>query len=99
MPGSQVTQLTGFNTSVKDVDVDGKAFLDAISQLIAGWTEFVDQITLRLKSLTTDAVKDWSEFMTRLGFETSMEGWNLIASKAEAFFTAGLVQFSQQSSA
>jgi hypothetical protein len=93
-----VTQLTGFNASAKDVDVDGKAFLDAISKLMAGWTEFGDQITLRLKSLTTDDVKDWSEFMTKLGFKTSLDGWNLIASKAEDFFTAGLVQFSQQTS-
>jgi hypothetical protein len=93
-----VTQLTNFNASAKDVDVDGKAFLDAISTLIAGWTQFGDQITLRLKSLTTDDVKDWSDFMTNVGFQTSLDGWNLIASKAEAFFTAGLVQFSQQSS-
>ena len=93
-----VTQLTGFDTSAQDIDVDGKAFLDAISKLSAGWTEFGGQITLRLKSLTTDDVKDWSEFMTNVGFQTSLDGWNLIASKAEAFFTAGLVQFSQQSS-
>lgn len=93
-----VTQLGGFNTSVADVDTDGKAFLDAIGQMISGWTEFEGQINLRLKSLTTQDVEDWGAFMTKIGFKTSLDGWNLIGSKAELFFQAGFVQFSTQSS-
>lgn len=34
--------------------------------------------------------------MTRLGFQAALDGWNLIAAKAESFFPTGFVQFSQQ---
>jgi hypothetical protein len=92
-----VTQLTGFNKSVADVDVDGKAFLDAISTLISGWGEFTNQVNLRLNSLTTADVEDWSAFLTKINFQASLNGWNLIATKAESFYTAGFVRFSEQS--
>jgi hypothetical protein len=92
-----VTQLTSFNTSAQTVEVDGQAFLDAVGMLIGGWTEFQQQINLRLTSLTTDDVADWSAFLTKINFQSSLAGWNLIDTKAEAFFTAGLVQFSPQS--
>ena len=93
-----VTQLTNFNKAVEDVDVDGKAFINAITTLIGGWTEFSQQITLRLDSLTADDVSNWGEFMTKIEFQSALAGWNLIASKSEDFYTAGFVRFSQQSS-
>jgi hypothetical protein len=89
-----VTQLGNFNLSTTDVDTDSKQFLDAIGTLISGWSEFTGQITLRLNGLTVADVADWSAFMTKLGFQTALDGWNLIDQKAEAFYQAGFVQFS-----
>lgn len=94
-----VSTLTSFNASVSDVSVDGKDFLDAISQLSSGWTEFSSQINLRLQSLTPDDLADWSAFLQQINFNAALDGWNLIASKAEEFFQAGFVRFSTQSSA
>jgi hypothetical protein len=92
-----VTVLGGFNLSVGDVAADGAAFLDAIGQLVSGWGEFQSQINLRLTSLTADDVKDWSAFMDKIGFQTAVDGWNLIASKAESFYQAGFVKFTSKS--
>lgn len=93
-----VTQLTGFNGKAADVDTDGKEFLDTIGTLIAGWGEFNNQIDLRLKSLTADDLKDWSAFLQKIGFQTALDGWNLIETKSEEFYQTGFVRFSQQNS-
>jgi hypothetical protein len=93
-----VTQLDGFNKAAADVETDGQDFLTAISGLISGWSEFSDQITLRLTSLTADDVKDWSAFLTKIGFQTALDGWTLVATKAEQFYQAGFVQFSTDTS-
>lgn len=93
-----VTQLTGFNGAAATVEDDGKAFLDTIAALSSGWTEFAGQIDLRLQSLTVDDVKDWSAFLTRIGFRTALDGWQLIEQKAEAFYQTGFVQFSKDTS-
>lgn len=89
-----VTQLTGFNTASLDVETDGKAFLDTIGQLISGWAEFTSQINLRLTSLTPDDVANWSAFLDKIGFQSALAGWQLIAAKAESFFQTGFVAFS-----
>lgn len=88
-----VTQLQGFNLSAQDVEADGTAFLDTISKLSGGWTEFSNQITLRLQSLTVQDLQDWSAFMQKINFQSAVKGWGLISSKAETFFQTGLVQF------
>jgi len=93
-----VTQLGGFNLSVADVATDGAAFLDTIGTMASGWGEFQSQITLRLSSLTPADVQDWSAFMDKINFKAAVDGWNLIASKAETFYQAGFVQFTNQSS-
>jgi hypothetical protein len=93
-----VTQLHGFNLSVVDVSNDGAAFLDTIGTMAAGWGEFQSQISLRLSSLTVADVQDWSAFMDKINFQAAVAGWNLIASKAETFYQAGFVQFTNQSS-
>lgn len=93
-----VAVLGHFNQSTTDLDTDGKEFLDAIGQLIGGWGEFVDQINLRLQSLTVADVEDWSAFMTKLGFQSALKGWNLVAQKAESFYQTGFVQFSTKPS-
>lgn len=88
-----VTQLTGFNSSMQDVEGDGTDFLDAIGQLVSGWGAFESQIQLRLSSLTVADVEDWSAFMDKINFQAAVAGWQLIATKAEAFYLAGFVQF------
>jgi hypothetical protein len=88
-----VTQLQGFNLSAQDVEGDGTAFLDTISKLSGGWTEFSNQITLRLQSLTVQDLQDWGAFMQKINFQSAVKGWGLISSKAETFFQTGLVQF------
>ena len=93
-----VTQLGGFNKVTNDVETDGQDFLNAISQLIGGWNEFSSQITLRLQSLTPEDVANWSAFMDKVQFQTALDGWTLIANKAEQFFQAGFVQFSTDTS-
>ena len=89
-----VTQLGGFNNTAGDVDTDGQDFLTAIATLESGWGKFADQITTRLKALTSDDLSNWGEFMQKLGFQTALDGWQLIGQKAEQFFDAGFVQFS-----
>lgn len=89
-----VTQLQGFNLSAQDVESDGTAFLDTISTLSGGWTEFTNQITTRLNSLTAADLQDWSAFMQKVEWKTAINGWSNIASVAEKFFQTGLVQFS-----
>ena len=91
-----VAALGQFNSEAGDVETDGQEFLDAISSLISGWNEFSSQMTLRVSALTAADVADWGSFMTRLGFQTALDGWNLVAAKAESFFQTGFVQFSQQ---
>jgi hypothetical protein len=93
-----VAVLGQFNLSSGDVEKDGKDFLDTISTLISGWDEFENQINLRVGALTEQEVENWSAFMTKLGFETALTGWNLVATKAESFFQTGFVQFSTQKS-
>ena len=93
-----VTTLTGFNEKSADVETDGKAFLDTIGGMISGWSEFNSQIDLRLKSLTPDDLKDWSAFLQKIGFQTALDGWQLIEQKSEAFYQTGFVKFSQQDS-
>ena len=88
-----VVQLTGFNTQTLDVATDGAAFVSAIGQMISGWAEFEAQLNAQLASLTTADVQDWSAFMTQINFQSSLTAWQLIASKAEAFFNAGFVTF------
>ncbi len=89
-----VTQLQGFNLSAQDVESDGTAFLNTISKLSGGWTEFTTQIQTRLNALTPTDLQDWSAFMQKVGFNSAVTGWQLISSKAESFFQTGLVQFS-----
>jgi hypothetical protein len=96
--GSLVAVLGHFNLAATDVETDGQEFLDAISGLISGWNEFSSQIGLRLGALTPDDVANWGAFMTKLGFQTALDGWDLIAAKAESFFQTGFVQFSTQKS-
>jgi hypothetical protein len=89
-----VTALDGFNKTAQDVECDGQDFLTAIKTLLSGWEEFSGQITTRLNALTPDDLKNWGEFMQKLGFQTAIDGWQLIETKAEEFFQAGFVQFS-----
>lgn len=93
-----VTALKGFNLSTQDVETDGQAFLDALGRLVSGWGEFQAQINTRLNSLTVHDVTDWSAFMQRVGFQTAVTGWSLVASKAETFYQAGFVTFTSSSS-
>jgi hypothetical protein len=93
-----VTQLGNFDDQAKTVDVDGKAFLNSISTLISGWGEFNTQVQARLTALTVADVQDWSAFMDKVGFQSALDGWNLIAQKAESFYQAGFVQFTKQTS-
>jgi hypothetical protein len=93
-----IAVLGQFNLSAGDVETDGQDFLNTISTMISGWSEFQNQINLRVGALTEDDVKNWSAFMTQLGFETALSGWNLVAAKAESFYETGFVQFSTQSS-
>lgn len=97
MKAALVTQLSGFNLSVGDVSTDGQAFLDAIATMVSGWGEFQTQINTRLSSLTVADVQDWSAFMDQIGFQTAVDGWSLIAAKAEAFYQAGFVKFTTSS--
>lgn len=92
-----VTQLGGFNVSVGDVATDGKDFIDAIATMASGWGEFQAQINLRLGSLTVADVQDWSAFMDKINFQAAVDGWTLIASKAETFYQAGFVKFASSS--
>ena len=89
-----VTQLTSFNKSCADVETDGKAFLNALGELQAGWSLFSGQITTNLSALTADDLKDWSAFMQRLGFENALSNWQLVETKAEAFYDTGFITFS-----
>ena len=93
-----VTQLGGFNTTAGDVETDGQDFLTAIGKLSSGWTEFSNQITTQLNALTPDDLKNWGEFMQKVGFQDAVKGWNLIEQKAEQFYFAGFVQFSTDTS-
>lgn len=88
-----VTQLQGFNLSAQDVESDGTTFLNTISKLSGGWTEFTTQIGTRLKALTPTDLENWSAFMQKVGFDNAVSGWQLISAKAETFFQTGLVQF------
>jgi hypothetical protein len=93
-----IAVLGQFNLSAGDVETDGQDFLNTISTMISGWSEFQNQIKLRVGALTEDDVKNWDAFMTQLGFQTALTGWNLVAEKAESFYQTGFVQFSTQSS-
>jgi hypothetical protein len=93
-----VTALDGFNKTATDVEDDGQDFLTAIKTLLSGWEEFSSQITTRLNALTPDDLKNWGDFMQKLGFQTAIQGWQLIETKAEQFFQAGFVQFSTDTS-
>jgi hypothetical protein len=93
-----IAVLGQFNLSAGDVESDGQNFLNTISTMISGWSEFQNQINLRVGALTENDVQNWSAFMTQLGFETALSGWNLVAAKAESFYQTGFVQFSTQSS-
>lgn len=93
-----VTQLGGFNLSVDDVKTDGQDFLNAIATMASGWGEFQSQIHLRLSSLTVEDVQDWSAFMDKINFKAAVDGWTLIASKAETFYQSGFVKFTNPSS-
>lgn len=93
-----VLTLEGFNKAVSNVKADGGAFLDAIGQLASGWSEFVSQIDLRLKALTPKEVESWSTFMDTIQFKAAIDGWNLIASRAESFYQAGFVKFTAEKS-
>ncbi|WP_116001696.1 hypothetical protein [Roseateles depolymerans] len=93
-----VTQLGGFNLAVGDVEADGQDFLDAIATMASGWGEFQSQINLRLSSLTVEDVQDWSAFMDKINFKAAVDGWTLIASKAETFYQSGFVKFTNPSS-
>jgi hypothetical protein len=92
-----VAVLGNFNNAATDVETDGKAFLTTIGGMKSGWIEFGSQITARTAALTVEDVTNWSAFMQRLGFETSITGWNRIETKAEEFFQTGFVQFSTPS--
>ncbi len=94
---SLVTQLKLFNASSSVVESQGASFLNTLGQMTAGWTEFVSQINKRLNTLTVRDVEDWSAFLTRVNFQASLNQWNLVASKAEDFFTKGFVKFDPQS--
>jgi len=93
-----VNELTSFNLKSQDVSTDGDDFLQTIGSLAAGWGEFQTQIGTRLSSLTVEDVTDWSQFLQKVNFQTALDGWNLIASKAESFYDAGFVKFTDQSS-
>jgi hypothetical protein len=93
-----VTQLGGFNTSAGDVETDGQDFLNAISKLLSGWAEFSNQIATQLNALTPEDLENWGKFMDKVGFQTALDGWALINNRAEAFFQAGFVQFSTDTS-
>ena len=89
-----VAALKQFKVDAENVEADGQEFLDAISGLMGGWSEFSSQIVLRLRALTPADVAHWGEFLTQLGFENAIEGWDLIAAKAESFYQNGFVRFS-----
>ena len=93
-----VTQVGGFNTMAGDVETDGQDFLTAIGKLASGWDEFSNQITTQLNALTVADLKNWEQFMQKLGFQDALTGWTLIETKAEDFFQAGFVQFSTDTS-
>ncbi|GEO81115.1 hypothetical protein [Pararhodospirillum oryzae] len=93
-----VTQLTGFNAQAEDVDADGKAFLQTISTMIACWVEFSTQVQTRLKELSPDDLKDWSQFMQQIEFQSAIDGWKLIEQKSEEFYQTGFVRFSTDTS-
>ena len=91
-----VAVLGQFNTAVGDVESDGQTFLNAVSGLMGGWSEFQTQIQTGVNTLTPADVADWSKFMTTVNFNNALSSWNTVADKAEKFLQAGFVQFSTQ---
>ena len=93
-----ITVLTHFNAAVADVQADGLAFVKAIGDTIGGWAEFQTQITSQLKEVTVADLSDMSAFLEKVHFQSARDGWNTIASNAEAFVENGFVKFSPRTS-
>lgn len=94
-----VAQVTALNGAAEQVNTNGAEFLNTLSQMVGGWTEFTTQVGLRLKSLTEDDVKEWSKFLQKINFKAGLQGWNTIANKAEDFALKGMVTFKTYSDA
>jgi len=93
-----VTVLEDFNGSVLNVKTEGDNFVKTIETMIAGWTDFSNQIKNQLEHLTPEDLKDWSAFLQRVNFQSALAAWNNIAAKAEQFATAGFISFNSSNS-
>lgn len=93
-----VAQLGSFNKVAGDVETDGQAFLNAISGMLSSLTDWSVQISTQLNALTPEDLENWSALIQRVGFEAALTGWQQIETAAEAFFTAGFMKFSTDTS-